>query len=449
VNQVFKEDFESPQSVLNNWSAYGSAFSVSNGIGTLLPGDSVVPVWRNHRATVHDNGSEPIIFGDLTYEVDIKLPSSKRTGICLGSDSEGRRFWIVYDIAGVSFGFNNDLENSPRAVKGLKILEDYRPYDGNWHRWKAQVRGEQLDFWIDNHHVATGKVDGYLPGQIGMRSWDSGGAQFDNLSAATFTGSVTNPETPTLSPTSTIVITPAPVIPTPAAGSQLKYGDVILGGMNPGGEIDKYTFTGKAGDQIVVAVTETGEQANEQKWFDLSVEVLGPSGQSIAKSNAGFNVLTARVMPVLPSDGRYSIIIQEPVETSFGPHSGPYTLILKNISADAGISISYNSTTNEELNPGGDVDIYTFDGQAGDMAFITITELGEQANEQKWFDLSVEVLDPNGNSIAKSDAGFNILTARVNPALPMTGRYTIIILEPTNTDFAPHIGPYTLTLNGP
>jgi hypothetical protein len=181
---IFVEDFESPETVESNWSPYGAAFSVSNSIGTLVTNGSVVPVKTGHDATFHDKGDNPVTFGDLVYEVDVKLTSKYRVQLCFGADSEGRRMFVGYDIGSVNYNWNNDLENSLRETGVCSVLEDYRPYDQQWHRWRVEVSGAQFDFWIDDHHIITGQLEGYLPGPIGMRSWYGANAQFDNLVVA-------------------------------------------------------------------------------------------------------------------------------------------------------------------------------------------------------------------------------------------------------------------------
>jgi hypothetical protein len=212
---IFAEDFDSAENIEANWSPYGSAFSVSDSIGTLFPDGSVAPIWSNHRATIHDKGNEPIIFQDLEYAVNVKLTPAIRTMLCFGQDSEGRRMWVGYDIGSIQYGWNNDLEDSDRGAGNLSVLEDYRPYDWQWHRWRIEVIGSQFDFWIDSHHIITGQLEGYLPGPIGMRSWDAGGTQFDNLVALSEgndhiapTVSSTNPPLSTPSPTPKSTATP-------------------------------------------------------------------------------------------------------------------------------------------------------------------------------------------------------------------------------------------------
>ncbi len=119
---------------------------------------------------MHDKGDAPTEFGDIVYEVDVKLPSILRTGLAFGSDSEGRLFWVRYDTLSAGLSCYNHLEDSGRDPGSWTLLEDYRPYDNAWHRWRVEVRGSDFDFFVDNHHVITGQLDGYLPGPIGMRS---------------------------------------------------------------------------------------------------------------------------------------------------------------------------------------------------------------------------------------------------------------------------------------
>lgn len=179
----FVETFEDSASVAANWSPYGSAFSASGGVGRLWPDGSIVPIWRNHRATVHDKGREPITLGDLIYTVDVRLPGALRTCLSIGWDSGNRRLWLGYAIGSAVVNWSNDLESDVRGAGTWWLVADYRPYDNQWHKWRVEVHGAQFDFYVDSHHVITGQLIGYLPGPIGMRSWDSGGAQFHNVVA--------------------------------------------------------------------------------------------------------------------------------------------------------------------------------------------------------------------------------------------------------------------------
>ena len=264
----------------------------------------------------------------------------------------------------------------------------------------------------------------YVSGsQVTLTSTPASGWQFSGWSGD-LTGSQ-NPATITMNSGKSITATFA---------QPTSYGNVLINEseeISPAGEIDSYTFYGKAGETVLVATTETGGDT----WFNLSTEVFDPSGKSIASSYAGFDEALNRVMPVLSKDGSYSIIVQE-TEGS----SGPYLLLVKDISPSAGVPIAYGNTVTGEINPTGDVDVYTFEGKAGETLIAAATETGADT----WFDLKIGVFDPSGGSIAEADAGFDVSSAQIKSVLTADGLYSIRISEIDTSD--PHTGPYTLSL---
>lgn len=264
----------------------------------------------------------------------------------------------------------------------------------------------------------------YVSGsQVTLTSTPASGWQFSGWSGD-LTGSQ-NPATITMNSHKSITATFAQ--PTSYGGVLIKESEEI----SPAGEIDSFTFYGKAGETILVAATETGQDDH----FDLSIEVFDPSGKSIAKSHAGYYNALARVTPVLSKDGSYSIIVQETAGLS-----GPYLILVKDISPSAGVPIAYGSTVTGELKPTGDVDVYAFEGKLGETIIAAATETGEDT----WFDLKIEVFDSSGESIAEAHAGYYDNTAQIKSVLTENGLYSIRISEIDTSD--PHTGPYTLSL---
>ena len=117
--------------------------------------------------------------------------------------------------------------------------------------------------------------------------------------------------------------------------------------------------------------------------------------------------------PTLPADGKYRIVVQ-----GRGTETGTFRVLLKNVKLDEATRVSYGNEVTTEITPSGDVDIFTFEGKAGDVALIAVT------HDWSCYAL-VELLDSQGNSVAKSGQQCNL--SRMTPTLPADGKYQVVV----------------------
>jgi Bacterial pre-peptidase C-terminal domain/Circadian oscillating protein COP23 len=80
--------------------------------------------------------------------------------------------------------------------------------------------------------------------------------------------------------------------------------------------LDSYTFSGKAGQQIVITLTSQA--------FDPYLILLDANGNSLSQNDDGGSSADARITYRLPADGTYAIYVN-----SFGSGSGSYSLKLQ------------------------------------------------------------------------------------------------------------------------
>jgi hypothetical protein len=245
---VFKENFTDSLEVSNNWGNYGSLFQVAAGQGSLYPTAQtpVVPVGPNEKATLHDRGNQPIMFGpDFTYEADVQMTGALRTWLMFGNDSNGRIYEVGFDIGSAFVALSSLLDADFASPGTFQLLDDYRPGGGSYHRWRLQVAGgTNMDFYIDAHHVLTGTLNGFIPGPIGMRSWDAGGSSFENISASN-------------------------LLPPYAASNTLTI-VTTNGGFGFANNQFHFTLTGPAGSNVVIYAS-----TNLQAWVSLITNSLG------------------------------------------------------------------------------------------------------------------------------------------------------------------------------
>jgi hypothetical protein len=219
------------------------------------------------------------------------------------------------------------------------------------------------------------------------------------------------------------------------------------GQTQPDGSLaDEYTFNGTAGQQIAISMSSTA--------FDTYLYLLRPDGTVLAQNDDANQDSdpNSRIPPngfiILPFSGTYSILA-----SSFAPEArGAYTLTL---TAGANCSltpIAYGETkqgsltagdcTNSIDQDGTLVDLYTFDGTAGQQVSITMT-----ATAPGNVDPYLYLVQPDGNLIAEDANGGGGTVAHIPTngdfgRLPMTGTYTIV----ANTTLSSQSGNYSLTL---
>jgi Putative binding domain, N-terminal/Calx-beta domain len=215
--------------------------------------------------------------------------------------------------------------------------------------------------------------------------------------------------------------------------------------------VDEYTFFGTAGQQVAISLT-----AN----FDTYLFLLRPDG-TVLQENDDINPEGTGQPPdtnsripvgngfiILPFSGTYSILA-----SSFAPETrGNYTLTL---TAGANCSlapIAFGETKAGTLGTGDCtnsidldntfVDLYTFNGTAGQQISVTMTSSSGNA-----IDPYLYLLLPNGELIAEDDNGGGGSVAHIPTVgdfarLPVSGTYTIV----ANTVATSQSGNYNLTL---
>jgi hypothetical protein len=242
-------------------------------------------------------------------------------------------------------------------------------------------------------------------------------------------------------------------IGTPINGA-LASGDCL----NPidGSFYDAYSFTGTAGQEIVINMTSTA--------FDTYLYLLAPGETSITSATVqdddggtggigGQNTNSRILNFTIPTTGTYTILAN-----SFDVGAvGAYTLTLSAgsvcsstptvITPVTGGVVSKTGTLQSPdctLDDGSFYDIYTFNGTAGQQVAMQLS-----AN----FDTFLFLVGPDGDELARDDNGTGTSNARIpaivanfgaspSARLPQTGTYRII----ANSAAAGATGSYTLVL---
>lgn len=104
----------------------------------------------------------------------------------------------------------------------------------------------------------------------------------------------------------------------------LAFGQNVSGSVDLPAELDKYTFTAKANNVILITISKTsGELCPE-------IQLFGPDATLLKDVDARNFCVTAEINITLPADGIYTVIVRDQ-RTSSGAATGKYNLTLQQI----------------------------------------------------------------------------------------------------------------------
>ncbi len=223
-----------------------------------------------------------------------------------------------------------------------------------------------------------------------------------------------------------------------AAQTPISSGETLSGVIEPDGDEDVYTFTGSAGDTVIVEVARTSGE------FEPGLDLIDPS-QNVETYVHSLLFGTRVVLEdyKLLMSGTYSIVVSD--SFSDGSNTGGYNITLMKIPGSLnspvdpdGGEIASGETKTGGLGVYGDRDGFQIAGAAGDTVIL---ELARTSGE---FEPGLDLYDPDGNLETFVHSVF--LGARVvleDYKLLMSGTYTVVVND-SYTD-GPDTGGYNLT----
>jgi len=210
----------------------------------------------------------------------------------------------------------------------------------------------------------------------------------------------------------------------------LSLGDLITATIDASGETDFYTFTGSAGDVVFLTLTEGAGFNNGGQTPRL--RVYAPSG-GLVGSHQDAN--TTR-QDTLPETGTY--VVRLHANTLL--HTGTYHVGFEGLSplSPGAPDLTLGDLTTATIDASGEMDFYTFNGSAGDVVFLTLTEgAGFNSGGQT---PRFRVYAPSGGLVGShQDAN-----STRQDTLPETGTYVVRLYANSLL----HTGTYHIGLEG-
>jgi len=186
----------------------------------------------------------------------------------------------------------------------------------------------------------------------------------------------------------------------PVNATPLGFGETVAGNTTQRAEMDAYTFTGEAGDHIVVRM---GSEA-----FNPELRLYAPNGILITKTTAHSSEFATQ----LTDTGTFTLLAGD----IYGIDTGEYGVFLqRNNNPSNATPLGFGETIAETIDNFAEMDTYTIQGEAGDHIFIQIASI--------WYGSEIRVYAPNG-TLLETKLGSSCVIAT---PLPEKGTYTLLV----------------------
>jgi hypothetical protein len=188
----------------------------------------------------------------------------------------------------------------------------------------------------------------------------------------------------------------------------ITYGDSVEASISNNTPYGLYTFEGQPGERIILSMIAA------DSGLDPRLQLYSPQGEQIAYDDDSGSGLNAAIQVTLTTEGLYTILAL--------PYSGSggYTLTLE--LTPPPMPITLGSEVTGELSDTHPSDVWSFEGQAGDIILISMEATSG------YLEPGIELLGPNGIllAVAHPDYATTSTIASTLQVLPQTGIYTLV-----------------------
>jgi hypothetical protein len=206
--------------------------------------------------------------------------------------------------------------------------------------------------------------------------------------------------------------------------STINFGETVSCSIGASHEQDSFTFSANAGDVVTVLIAATSGNL----WPGMSL--LSPGGNELCHAEGAGSTRIKSCK--LPSGGIYTILV---LDSSFnGSYTGNYNLSLERLNPGSGPRISYIQQVSGTL-LAGDLDSYTFSGNAGDKVALTMSN----TSGDLW--PGITLYGPDGSELCSASGPRSAEIA--NWTLLGSGIYTILVYDSSDGTLS---GDYNLFL---
>jgi len=193
-----------------------------------------------------------------------------------------------------------------------------------------------------------------------------------------------------------------------ATTGTISCGDLLSGSINIQGQTDQYTFQGQANEIVTLTLVDTGGFASGPAYATL----FAPSGSSLVSFPAN-----GQRQVSLSAAGAYAIQVVGSGNTATGQYN--VGLTCRNPNSPVTAALGCGALTAGSLTKLGQVDQYTFQGQANEILTLTLVDTGGFASGPAYATLFA----PSGPTLVAFPAN-----SQQQVTLPATGTYVIQVV---------------------
>jgi hypothetical protein len=182
----------------------------------------------------------------------------------------------------------------------------------------------------------------------------------------------------------------------------IDYGDLITCSISPVGDSDLIRFIGESGEKVIIQATDT---SGGSQYPTICMELFNPDGTPVDSKIC--NAVAARKDVIIDQSGEYLIRISE----AGNDHVMNYVLVLDRVFPAPPTAKTINPgppLLNEQINPVGDLDFFTFESAAGD---------------------NISLKRPDGTLVS---GDCDAVSAIIELPTDMSGEYSILVYEAGN-----------------
>jgi len=183
----------------------------------------------------------------------------------------------------------------------------------------------------------------------------------------------------------------------------ISYGDLVTCSIDVTGDTDVFRFLGSNGENVVLLVTSQGS-------LRPCMELVAPDNTSTVECGNAFSQL---IDTTLNLTGTYTVLV------SASSFSGAYALALERVAPPSFSArpIQYDDTVEDEVNPTGDIDLFSFEGTQGDTVDLLVTSQGSLRP-------CMELVAPDNTRTVECG---NAFSQQIDTTLNLTGTYTVLV----------------------
>jgi len=233
---------------------------------------------------------------------------------------------------------------------------------------------------------------------------------------------------------------------------------LIVGRLDPAGDVDFFAFTASAGQRVTVDITARALTPPSEA--DTVVTLLDSTGTPLAENDDAEGSLDSWLTVEIPRSGRYVVRIRnfspkggptytyEALITLTGaaPPSGPATESEPNNTFAQANAITPPTTVSGTITPAGDVDFFAFEARRGQQVIIDVD--ARSLTPPSPLDSVVTLFDSRGQQLAENDDADGSTDSRLQFAIPTDGRYFFRVRSFDGKGGPSYVYRVTVTLTG-